>query len=283
MNAQYEEKIADKVFEIYNDLKPSLLALAYRYKAPNPQDTVDSWMSRAYEIVDRFDKGDLKAKVYTSTENQDELESYNPDRHEQERFIKSLKNYLKHCFTNDIFKLHYKAKRSRDSQDAVVGVTTSAYSQTGFSEVSHILKYDAITLDKLANFIEKDCEKALESVTCMLDVIHERFLVALVNFCKSLMARGEDWRNLTVVPDVDEEDNKKYFSYDFRSELEDGVRKEICKLLVKETNPIVIKKLAVLIDKENRSALQKRLFRYLYEYHGGMPKRLRTRVKNRTL
>lgn len=283
MNAQYEQKIADKVYEVYTDLKPSLLALAYRYKAPNPQDTVDAWMSRAYEIVDRFDKGDLRAKVYANLDNQDELEAYNPDKHEQERFIKSLKNYLKQCFTNDIFKLHYKAKRSRDSQENAIGVATASYSQTGLSEAAHILQCDAITLDKLTKFIEKDYERTKDSSTCMLDVIHDRFLLAMVTFCRTMMARGEDWRNLVVVPDVDEEENKKFFSYDFRSELEEGVRVQLCKLLVKEENPIVIKKLAVLIDKDNRSALQKRLFRYLYEYCGGMPKRLRIRVKNKTL
>jgi hypothetical protein len=281
---QHKDNFADKLVEIYADIEPSLLALAHRYRAPNPQVLVKEWMSRAYEIVDRFDKADLKAKVYVDPDNQEELEDYQPGVHEKEQFLHSLKNYLKHSFTNDILKQHNKLRRKREVQDFVVTATTSSYSQSGFaSGVTNFFKYDAITIDSLLKIVYNDLLRARKSNTCILDVVHERFLTALVNFCVEMRNRGQDWKNLVVVPDLGEEDNKKFFSYDFRSELEDGLRKELCKLLLEEKNPILIAKLAKLVDRKNKSALQKRLFRYLYEYRTGLPERLRIRVKNKML
>jgi hypothetical protein len=286
MNQQQEDSFADKLVDIYRDIEPSLLALAHRYRAPNPQVTVKEWMSRAYEIVDRFDKGDLKAKVYVNPENQEDMEAYDPDVHKQERFLESLKNYLKHCFTNDILKNHNKLRRRRQTQDTVVEATTSSYSQVGFAaDVRGLFKYDNICIDSIIKVITQDYDRSKSSDTCMLDVVHEHFLLALLRICKEIKGRGEGWENLVVVPDVDETDNKKFFSYDFRSELESGVRKELCTIIMEETNPILIRKLYKLIgkDKKSKAAIQKRLFRYLYEYRNGMPDRLRTRVRQKAL
>lgn len=279
-----DERFAQKLAEVYKELEPSLLAIAHRYRASNPQVVVDGWRSRAYEIVDRFDKNALKKKVYKSTENQDEMVEYNPDEHEMERFIFSLKNYLKQSFANDLLKASQKAQRARDSRDSLVGATTSSYSKTGFAaENRDLMKYDSIRIDSLIKVIKSDVDKVEKSQTCVLDVVQHRFLFSLLNFCNELKGRGGDWETMVVVPDVDETENKRFFSYDFRSELEDGIRKQICKCIVVEKSPIVIQKLAKLVDKKNKSALQKRLFRYLYEYRRGMPVRLRNRVKNRTL
>jgi len=279
-----DEEFAQKLAEIYKELEPSLLAIAHRYKAPNPHVAVDGWRSRAYVIVDRFDKGDLKKKVYVNPENQEDMEEYNPSEHEMERFIFSLKNYLKQAFARDLLKAHQKAKRARESQDALVGATTSSYSKAGFSvSAMDLMKYDSIRIDSLIKVIKSDVEKVERNQTCVLDVVQHRFLSSLLNFCNELKSRGSDWTNMVVVTDVDEKENKKFFSYDFRSELEDGIRKQICRCIVAEKSPIVIQKLAKLVDKKNKSALQKRLFRYLYEYRGGLPVRLRNRVKNRTL
>lgn len=279
-----DEKFAQKLAEIYKELEPSLLAIAHRYRAPNPHVAVDGWRSRAYEIVDRMDKGELNRKVYVNPDNQEEMEEYNPDEHEVERFVFSLKNYLKQSFANDLLKAQEKAQRARDARDSLVGATTSSYSKIGFAvESRDLMKYDSIRINNLIKIIKSDVEKVEKSQTCVLDVVQHRFLFSLLNFCNEMRSRGGDWETMVVVPDVDEKENKKFFSYDFRSELEDGIRKQLCRCIVVEKSPIVIQKLAKLVDRKNKSALQKRLFRYLYEYRRGMPVRLRNRVKNRTL
>lgn len=282
MEVQNKQKLADNVAVIYKDLKPALLALAYRYRAANPHDTVSAWQSRAYEIVDRFDKGSLGGMVYTHVDNQNEMEEYNPDKHAQERFIKSLGNYLKQAFTNDLLKVYSKDKRQQERQEIAASMASPNYGVPNSSEMANIVRCDALNLTALTKFIEADYLRVKGAVG-LSDAVQERFLLAMLNFCKEMMSRGEDWRNLIVVPDLDEEDSKKFFSYDFRSELEDGVRIQVCKLLVKETKTVIVNKLATMIDKNSRSAIQKRLSRYLYEYRGGMPKRLRVKMKNKEL
>lgn len=285
-NEESKDKVelSDRVAKIYEEMEPTLLGLAHRFRAPNPQVTVNEWMSRAYEIVRKFQDGEIKAKVYTGETR--ELEIYDPELHSQEELIEPVKNYLKQAFVNDIFKGYNKRKKHREAQnqEPLVTSTTSEYSQTGFAEsATGLFKYDAITIKDFRKIVEKDWERAAASSNCLLDTVGERFLFAVYNLCNSIINRGGEWENLVVVTDVDTEDNKKFFTYDFRSELEEGVRSEICKLILHEQNPIVIKKLGKLANPGNKQALQKRLFRYLYEYKKGFPERLRTRVKNKTL
>ena len=130
MSNSQEDKFADRIAEIYKEIEPSLFSMARRLKASNPEQVVKGWMSRAYEIVDRFDKGELKAKVYKEPDNHDEMESYNPDKHDRERFETALKNYLKQCFVRDILKDYNKRKRRKEAQvdENLVDATTSRFS-----------------------------------------------------------------------------------------------------------------------------------------------------------
>lgn len=279
-----EDKIANRVYEIYGELKPSLLALAYRYKAPNPQDLVDSWMSRAYEIVDRFDKGELKGKVYVDPDKQGEMEDYIPSVHEQDRFIKSLKNYLKQSFLNDILRVYYKNKKTKDYQDDLVEASSPAYASVSFDNSAlSLLEEDIVTLEKFTKVVEKDYIKVKAENCSMADLVQEKFLLAFYNFCNSLMRRGEEWKKMIIVNDIDEKENKKYFCYDFRTEIEEGTKRELCRLILQEENPILLKKLHLLASESNKFALQKRIFRYLYEYNGGMPVRLKLKLKNQEI
>lgn len=276
-------KFAPQVPRIFRELEPALMALAHRYKAPNPRDTVKGWMSRAYEIVNRFDEGELKKKIYASDDSQEEMITFDPACHHEEKFIKSLKNYLKHCFTNDIIRIYNLNKKRHERREDVGSVATSQYSKTGFSAGTGLLKYDSISLESIVKIIQIDAERAEKNTVCLLELIHSKFLQALLQYCLALQARGEDWKRLVVVPDLEEKDNKKFFSADFRCDLEDGVRREIAKLIVVETNPLIIERLGILISRENKGTLQKRLFRYFFKYHRGFPERLRARVQNRTL
>ena len=277
-------KFADDVPSIYRELEPSLIALAHRYKAPNPRDTVRAWLSRAYEIVARFDAGALQKKVYAAEDTQEELISFDPAIHVRADFIRSLKNYLKRSFTNEILKFHKASRRSQERPDDVAVGTTSQFSKVGFAESGNgLFRYDAITIDFLLKIIELDHARARRGSQSITELVQERFLWALLCYCRSIKERGDPWDKLVVVPNVDAVDHKKYFSVDFRIDLEDGVRRELAKLIVTETNPIVIERLGVLINLQQKGTLQKRLFRYFFEHHRGFPERLKARIRNRTL
>lgn len=287
MSQQDEEKFAGRLADIYAEIEPSLLSMAHRFKAPNARELVKGWMSRAYEIVDRFDKGELARLVRVDADKRGEMEEYDPGKHTREDFERSLKWYLKQCFVRDILKDYNKQKKRRKAQvkDNIIAATTSDFSVYGSSSGVRFFNYDVITIGHIINLISYDLEKIDEGSSCAIDVVHQRFLLALLRFCQGLRDRSGpgDWENLIVVPDVDEKDNKKFFHYDFRSEVETGVRKELCKMILVEDNPIIAQKLSVLASKEKPAALQKRLFRYFFEKKKGFPERLRTRVKNRTL
>lgn len=284
---QQEDKFAGRLADIYKEMEPLLLATAHQLKAPNPRQLVKGWMSRAYVIVDRFDKGELKAKVYKEQDNFDEMENYDPEKHERAKFEQALKHYLRKCFARDILKEFNKQKKHRELQEKhnVADATTSDFSALGLSSGVKLFDYDAITIDHIINLISYDLEKISEESSCAIDVVHQRFLQALLSFCEKLRDRPGpgDWKNLVVVPDIDEPENKKFFAYDFRSEVESGVRKELCRMILKEENPIIMQKLGVLASRDKPAALQKRLFRYFFEKKKGFPERLRVRVKNKTL
>lgn len=277
-------KFTDMIEQIYDDLKPALKGLALRYHAPNPDAAVREWMSNMYDIVNRFDNGRLQPKVYTSTENQDEMTEYNPSRHKDEEFLRSLKNYLKKSFLNDLIKNYNNRQRKQSAEIKAAKENCSEFSRTGFAEGNaNLFKYDVITLETVTNLIKKDWEKSTEASLCVLDAMFERFLRALTQVCTDMCERGSEWRTMAVVSDIDEKDNKKFFSYDFRCELESGVRQYLLKIIIEEENPIIADRLLKLADPKNKAALQKRLFRYLYEHKNGLPARLRTRVKHKEL
>jgi hypothetical protein len=264
------EKLVDKIDKIYKEIEPSLIGCAYRYKIPNPREVVKEWLSRAFIIADRFDKGELKKKVSL---NKESTEVYDPELHSQEDFVASLKAYLKTAFVNDLIKQYNKRKRDnkyRSTQYNPLDPTSRAQS------IDSLL--DAIHLADILDIIEIDINRLQGSKTSVLDLVNQKFLEAIRTHCLSL---NEDYGNFVVVQDADQVDNKKFFTEDFRDDLEDGVRKQLCIIILEEDNPMLLQKLNFLISKDKRGTLQKRLFRYFFEYHNGYPKRLRNRIKNR--
>lgn len=282
MTSTSDKKFSAQIGVIYKEIEKQLVALAHRYRAPRPQAAVDEWFSRAYEIVLRFDTGDLQPKVKVDKD----MVPYNPEIHPDEMFLVELKRYLKQAFINDLLKAYHHNKKMVSDNDNVAASQVANYAATSAeSSIRPIFKYDVIQLDSLIKILEYDLDKNEGSMSCMVDVIHGNFVKAVLSFAKNLSTRPE-WQDQAVVTDIDEKDNKKFFANDFRSELEDGVRKELCKQILSEENPIIIEKLAKLVQvepKECKAALQKRLFRYLYEFRGGIPARMRKRMKNKTL
>jgi len=279
MNSQVT-KFAERAHELHKELERPLLALAFRYGAPRPQAVVQEWLSRAYEIVDRFDKRELNPQVKVDGKWVNYIHGY----HDESLFVAELKRYLKRAFINDMHKVYHRSKKTISDQDAAAASAVASFSGvSGYREIVRpIFKYDALRLDTLIKLFESDLDKTEASANCVLDVIQSNFVKALIGYCKELQHRP-GWEDFVVIPDPDEKDNKKYFSQDFRSDLEDGLRKQLCKRVLAEDSPMVIEKLSKLISPSNKAALQKRIFRYLFEYKGGVPARVRNRIKNKSL
>jgi hypothetical protein len=296
MSENSENLFSNQIVKIYKELEKSLTALAYRYRTPRPQGAVKEWLSRAYEIALKFDRRELTPKVKIDGD----LVEYDPAVHTEDQFVSEMKNYLKRCFTNDLLRAYnYDKKMVSDNDGAQASLPTrfasgttqgaaSAWNCTPHESYGQVFterpcfKYDAIRLDSLLKIFSEDLMKSDSSQGGTVDVIHGNFIRALVVFVKQLL-ENDCWREIVVVPDLDENDNRRFFSNDLRSELESGIRKELCKQLIEEENPLIIEKLMKLVDPENKATLQKRIFRYLFGFKGGIPKRLRQRVKNRTL
>lgn len=267
------EKLVDKVDEIYKEIERSLIASAHRYKVPNPEEVVRAWLSQAFIIADRFDKGELQKKVQLH-EGNSEVEDFDPAKHDSEEFIRSFKSYLKTSFKNDLTKQYHKRKRHNKYQTSQMHAPASY--RTGAGTLDELL--DAVHVSDIVKIIEVDISRLDTHQTSVLDIVNQKFLEAIQSHCEQLIAK---YGNIVVVQNIDIEDNKLFFSKDFRDELETGVRKELCKIILEEENPLIIQKLNYLISEDKRGTLQKRLFRYFFEYHNGYPKRLRNRIKNK--
>jgi len=280
--AQQDYEFSDRLADIYQDIEPSLLSAAHRFQAPNPRVIVKEWMSQAYVIASRFDNGELQLKVYSKEDSQDEMVPYDAEKHTRVMGDKSFKNYLKRCFTTRIFKDYGSEKRHRQlNQYAKV---VSDFSVAGFAseEGASLLKYDVITISHIINLVSHDVTKPEEGSA---DLVQQRFVRAILRFCEALRDREGpgDWANLVVVTNIEEANNKKFFTYDFRSEIETGLRRELCKMVLEEDNLLVVKQLVTLARIENSATLRKRISRYFFKRKRGFPERLRIRVKNRTL
>lgn len=272
-----EEKLVDKIDDIYKEIEPSLVGVAYKYKVPNPKEVVAEWLSKAFIIADRFDKGELTKKVSLETdENSEKSVAFDPSKHSQEEFVESLKAYLKTAFVHDLIKQYNK--RKRHSKYQVSQLHASANMSSGLDSLDSFL--DAIHVDDIMAIIKLDISRLEGSKSSVLDLVNQKFLESIYTYCDDLK---NSYGNFVVVQDIDQEDNKKFFTEDFRDDLEDGVRKNLCKVILAEENPMLIQKLNFLISKDKKGTLQKRIFRYFFEYHNGYPKRLRNRVKNKEM
>lgn len=270
-----EVKLVDKIDEIYKEIKPALIGCAYRYKVPNPQEAANEWLAKAFMIADRFDKGELKKKV-NPTKQEGASEDYNSDIHSQDDFIAAFQSYLKTAFVNDIIKQYHKKKRhtnyqkSKTHQAAQVDLTAQPLDEL----------LDAIHLEDIIALVELDISRIEGEKTTILELVNEKFLEAIRDYCYNMRS---EYGNFIVVRNLDEKNNQKFFSLDFKEGLADGVRKNLCRTILSTDNPMLIRKLSFLISKDKKGTLQKRLARYFFEYYNGYPKRLKNRVNNGTL
>lgn len=274
--------LASRIVEIYADLDVSLRGIARKLNTPHPKQSVDEWFSRAYEIALKFDRKELTAKV--RLEESEELSNYDTSRHTTEQLEHDFKRYLRQAFSNDLHRAYALGKRIVSESDiAAAGMYIEKMAaRAPAAQPLPIFRYDVIKLSQLVRLLEDDLSRLSQDRRSMPDAIYHAFIQAFLNYCRGLLQLPE-WQEVAVIPDPDETDSKLYFNPDFRVELENNVRRELCRIIISEKNPILVHRLHVLADSSGPAALRKRLFRYLFEYRGGIPDRIRNRIKNRTL
>lgn len=278
--------VSDKVSEIFNDIKPVLNSKMLKYNIKNRQTVIDSWLTDLYFIARRFDMGELSRKV----KDNGQMVEYDATKHTEEDFIDSFKGYAIKSFTNFILKELNHTNRyvnvvSTDTEsdshtDWFVENQSSAKSSALNLQASvmsglsnSMISQEAFFLSELIEFLETDIEKAKNKFEpAEIDYVRIAFLDALLIHFNAVLARDG---NINVVRDIETTNNRKFFDYEFRSEIEPSIRKILLEKIVSLENPFMIMRLESLAMPENSMALQKRLFRYLFKYKKGIPERAR--------
>lgn len=265
------EKISENIDKLYTEIKPILLSYARRYKAPNPNDIVNDWMSTAYIIARRFDDGELTKRI----ESDKKFIEYDPTKHTTDMFAASLKKYLITAFIHDIIKQYNVGKKYiAPAKDAPA---TEIFDVESNKQGRRFTMHDAdsANLSDLKDIVDSDIRKLQANCTTILDLTNVKFLESVSAYCAQLLEKFGDFQ---VVQDLDIGENRHFFSEDFKEDAETGIRKELCKIILKEENPAIIQKLGVLINPNNKGTLQKRIFRYFFESRGGIPARLKRKI-----
>lgn len=268
-----EINLVEELPNVYDDIKPSLLRTAYNYNVPNPEQFVDEWFTSAYMIVRKMDLGDLDTKVIK--ENSDgtdyDLVDYDKNKHTLKEVLKSTKAYLRKSFRNDLIKNYKSRKKFQDYvQNAKAGVIQASSSLDGIMETTPVYLEDFLELLELdLKRLSSDSESAINAKVNYL------FIYSMAKYCKSVF---DELGNIAVVSDIEEQENKKFFIREFKSDLEAGARLHLANFVLQETNPVVVARLASLVNPDKKGTIQKKMTRYLFEYHNGFPKRLRDRL-----
>lgn len=266
-----QEKLVNDIENIYNDIRPALLHAAYTYKVPNPKEVVDGWMSKAFMIIDRFDKGDSEKKV--SVQNEDggfTLKDYDAEKHTDKAFNRSLKGYLKKAFVNDLIDdYHSKKKAGKHIQHARL------ISDSNVDQPLHIEDSEFGHLKDVIDLMALDISRLEGKEDNILNLANLNFIKAFHAHCLDMLS---SYGNYVAISNLNGLTYSDAFSKDFRYELDAGIRKELAKIIIEEDNPFLIIKLGALIDLDNPGTLQKRISRYLMNYKNGIPKRVKNRL-----
>lgn len=270
--------LSEDIANIFSEIKPRLKAISGKYKVANPEDFIGDWMSSAFIIAKKFDDGDLVKKILIDGE----VVLFDSAIHDYSLFRTTFKKYLVTSFVNDVLKQYNYAKRfvepnrsigTDGSPNSVVDM--SIFKNRSQSQVLSTSFSESANVSDLISIIALDISRLSADCSTILDLTNIKFLESVKSYCSLLVERYGDFQ---VANDLDASKNRKFFSDDFKEEAEDGIRREICKIILKEDNPIVIQRLGVLINMEQRGTLQKRIFRYFFENKGGIQARLKRKI-----
>jgi hypothetical protein len=267
-----ETTVSHNIYKIFQDIEPVLLVLAHKYRIANADDVVQNWLSNAFIIADKFDKGQLQKKVSIRKEDGTlSIEDFDAKVHTDEDFIRSLKLYLKTSFTNDLKSAYNKTNRRID----ILGKYGMQGSIQGYYPTPTGDSLNSADINDLIAIVEIDIERLGSDQRSLLNLANQKLLEAVLGYCKSFR---EYAGNAMVVKDLREKSERTFFLQGFRDDMEKAVRKSLCKIIIEENNPMLIQKLSGWISKDKKGTLQKRLFRYFFDYYGGYPKRLVNRA-----
>lgn len=262
-------KVVESLYDVYQEIRPSLMSTAYRFGVSNPKLFVDEWLYDAYIIAYRFDKGELSKKVFDSSGN---LKDFSTISDTDEAFLRSFRGYLRRAFYNDIL-ISFRRLSKFAGDESLIDIEREA--ATSFYAIDTCLDLEPIRLDAMIDMAKEDIYDLEKDKKSLFRDTNLVFVKSLLMYLQDL---NKKVGNIVVAPDVSCTNNRKFFLDDFRGDLNDGVRVEISKFVLKEDNFLLIWRLGYLIDLEKKDALEKKIFRYLFKYRGGVPDRLRKRL-----
>ena len=273
-----QKNLVDEFERLFTRIEGTLIRIATSRKISNCRDEVCEWKTSAFLIMRKFDEGHFVKKVRNERLELEVLSEQS--EFSTEAFEKSLSNYLCRSWVNHLNKKYKKNKREErimgDNRNVVAESSISSYSVLS-ATAPEILDEYIVRIKDFSEMVHLD----LKRIDCrehkVNDLIFQHFISSILEYCTELYQRGSDWENLIIVPNLNEMRNRCFFSLDFRGEMEECIRHNLCKRILEEVSPETLKGLDLLVKK---TPLRKRISRYLFEYRGGMPSRFRKKSFN---
>ncbi len=264
-------KLADEVHTIFQAMRPTFMYLARGYRIPNPGNYVDEWLARAFFIAKKFDDGELQRKALSD----DGLAEADGADSEID-FLKLFKSYLKTSFRNDLNRDYGKKLKTVAIEDLVAKSAGGDTQQAPDRAIDGVtlqpdIGIDSATIPDLLEIICSDLEKAKKDEEFAADRVNVVFYDALRG---ALMNLGQIWMQDPVVPNFVSTENKNYFDADFREMLTPRVAFYMAEAALAEDSPLVASKVADICLSHAGMALQRRMYRYFFDYQGGLQKRI---------
>lgn len=260
--------LAQEIPTIFAAIRPHLCKMAHGYRVPNVDNYVDEWQANAFFIAKKFDNGELDKKA---------LEGEGVESSDQEiDFLRLFKFYLKASFKNDLNKHYGVMQRTKYSEDVFAPKSddkessgASAFLVDTSNATANI--GDSANISDLLQIVVHDLDRAKKTAKVASDRVNIVFYESLQ---KSLINLGKFWLSEPVVEDVDSAESKTYFDPDFREMLTPRILFYMAEAALKESSPLVASKIADICLSHAGMAMQRRLYRYFFDYQGGLSKRI---------
>ena len=260
--------LSQEIPNIFAAIRPQLCRMAHGYRVPNVDNYVDEWQANAFFIAKKFDDGVLDKKA---------LEGEKADSPAQEMdFLRLFKFYLKASFKNDLNKQYGAMQRTKYAEDVFSPASddsdspgSSAFLVETSASAPNI--GDTANIADLLQIVSHDLDKAKKGAELAADKVNVVFFESLQ---KSLASLGKFWLSEPVIPDVESKETKSYFDTDFREMLTPRILFYMAEAAIEEKSPVAASKIADVCLSHAGMAIQRRLYRYFFDYQGGLGKRI---------
>jgi hypothetical protein len=265
-------KLVDEVHNIFQAMRPTFLYVARGYRIPNINSYVDEWLARAFFIAKKFDDGELHRKALSES-GLDEAE----ESDSEVDFLKLFRAYLKTSFKNDLNRDYGKRQKTVAIEDMIARPSSSGeqWSASDRSIEGATLQpniaSDSANIPDMLEIVCSDLDKAHKDEEFAADRVNVIFYGALRS---ALIGLGQIWMQDPVIPNFTSTQNKDYFDPDFRTMLTPRVMLYMAEAAIAEDSPLVASKVADICLSHAGMALQRRMYRYFFDYQGGLQKRI---------